>query len=60
MPRHAIKPRLHRHGIHPDLYRLMVAAGEFAAAAFIIGSAFWFPWLFYILTGDYLDFGGPR
>lgn len=30
---------------------------EFLAALFIIGAAFWVPWVYYILTGNYLNFG---
>lgn len=29
---------------------------DFFAALVIVGAAFWFPWLFYILTGHYLSF----
>lgn len=61
MPRTtALKTRPRRRRLHPDILRIIEAAGEFAAAAIIIGAAFWLPWLFYILTGEYLDFGGPR
>ena len=34
--------------------------GEFTAAAFILGVPFWGSWAYYIVTGEYLDFGGGR
>lgn len=32
--------------------------GELFAAAFILGIPFWGSWAYYIVTGNYLDFGG--
>ncbi len=38
-------------------YKAARFLGEFLAAAFILGSAFWFPWVYYIATGHCLNFG---
>lgn len=34
--------------------------GEFVACALILGLPFYGSWIYYIITGEYLDFGGAR
>lgn len=35
---------------------IRTALGEVAAAALIVGAAWWAPWLYYIVTGRLLEF----
>lgn len=36
--------------------RFLTIISEFAAALFILGAAFWGPWLYWFLTGAILEF----
>ena len=39
---------------------ILTFIGEFIAAALILGLPFYGSWIYYIVTGEYLDFGGAR
>lgn len=37
---------------------IIIVVIEFLSIAVVLGSIFWGPWLFYIITGEPLNFGG--